>query len=380
MNRTRLLRSALVAVGVVAAAGCRSVPTTSRSSNYLSDWPAEASPRVIGKRVAENFVPRKFVFETDTARKFVWYPEVASWYGALQVADLTGDADLRTRLVRKFDYLRTPEGAQRIGPAAHVDFRVFGGVPLEIYMQTRDPKYLELGRSFADRQWESPTPDGITHEARYWVDDMYMIPLVQLQAYRATKNAAYLDRTALTMAAYLDRLQQPDGLFHHGETTPYNWGRGNGWAAAGLTELLRSMPRDHPRRARIMQGYQKMMAALLPYQTSEGLWRQLVDKPESWVETSGSGMFAFAMVTGVKEGWLDNATYGPAARRAWLGLVSYMDAQANIREISRGTNVASKEVGTDLNTQYKYYIDRERRIGDPHGQAPLLWTAAALLR
>jgi len=41
-------------------------------------------------------------------------------------------------------------------------------------------------------------------------------------------------------------------------------------------------------------------------------------------------MFAFAFVTGVKKGWLDAKTYGPAARKAWLGLVKHIDQDGNV--------------------------------------------------
>ena len=182
------------------------------------------------------------------------------------------------------------------------------------------------------------------------------------------------------MAAYLDKLQQPNGLFYHAPDSPFFWGRGNGWFAAGMAELLRSMPKNYPKRARILEGYRKMMASLLKYQGDDGLWRQLVDHPEAWAETSGTGMFTFAMVTGVKNGWLDEKTYGPAARRAWLGLVKYIDEKSNVREVCVGTNKAAQEVGPDIQTQLKYYLARPRNVGDLHGQAPVLWTASALMR
>lgn len=357
--------SLLPFIGLLLATGCR----TGEKSAAFSNWPPGASPQQVGKRVAENFIARSLEFQTNS-RPYVIYPEVCTWYGSLQVAHLTGDKELEKRLIEKFQPLMTTESGH-ISRTNHVDFRVFGVVPLEIYMLTKDPKYLELGKSFADEQWSQTTPDGITAEARYWIDDMYMITAVQVQAYRATGDAKYIDRAALTMSAYLDKLQQPNGLFYHAPDSPYFWGRGNGWVAAGMAELLRSLPENHPQRARILQGYQKMMAALLQYQGADGLWRQLIDNPEAWPETSGSGMFAFAMVTGVKNGWLDANTYGPAARKAWLGLVSHLDADANISDVCEGTNKGQS---------VQYYLDRKRNIGDLHGQPPILWTASALLR
>src|SRR5437879_10451877 len=118
-----------------------------------------------------------------------------------------------------------------------------------------------------------------------------------------------------------------------------------------MSELTRTVPNEHPRRARILDGYKKMMAALLRFQGEDGLWRQLIDHPEAWAETSSTGMFTFAMVTGVKNGWLDRKAYGPAARKAWLGLIQHIDKNANITDVCVGTNKARQEVGPDLNTQ-----------------------------
>lgn len=348
-------------------------------SDYFSKWPAGTSPQEVGKRVAENFAARQFEW-AQGKREFVIYPEVCAWYGSLTVAQLTTDKDLATRLIQKFDPLLMDPDKKRISQNAHVDFRVFGTVPLELYMQTKDRRYLDIGLGLADKQWENATPDGITKEARYWIDDMFMITAVQVQAYRATGDPKYIDRAALTMAAYLDRLQQPNGLFYHAPDSKFFWGRGNGWVAAGMTELLRSLPKNHPRRARILAGYRKMMASLLKYQGADGLWRQLIDHPEAWAETSSTGMFTFAMITGVKNGWLAKASYGPAARRAWLGLVQHLDKDARITDVCVGTNKANLEVGPDVDKQLKFYLDRPRQVGDLHGQSPLLWSATALMR
>jgi len=363
---------------IIVSALLTSAPAFGQAS-YFNQWPAGSSPQEVGKRVAENFVARQFEW-AQGKRQYVIYPEVCAWYGSLTVAQLTKDTDLTRRLIQKFDPLLTEPDKKRISPEPHVDFRVFGTVPLELFMQTKDAKYSEIGLGLANSQWEKVSPDGITAEARYWIDDMFMITAVQVQAYRATGDAKYIDRAALTMAAYLDKLQQPNGLFYHALDSKFYWGRGNGWVAAGMTELLRSLPKNHPRRARILAGYQKMMASLLKYQGNDGLWHQLIDHPEAWDETSSTGMFTFAMVTGVKNGWLDRKTYGPAARKAWLGLVQHINKDANVTDVCVGTNKGNLEVGPDVEKQLQFYLARPRQVGDLHGQAPILWSATALMR
>lgn len=200
---------------------------------------------------------------------------------------------------------------------------------------------------------------------------MFMITALQAQAYRATGDQKYIDRAAKEMVFYLDQLQKPNGLFYHAPDVPFYWGRGDGWMAVGMAELLRSLPKTNPNYTRIMKGYKDMMASLLKYQAEDGMWRQLIDKPESWPETSATGMFTFAMITGVKNGWLDKEVYGKAARKAWLKLITYINENNDITEVCEGTNKKN-----DL----QYYLDRKRNIGDLHGQAPILWCATALLR
>ena len=200
---------------------------------------------------------------------------------------------------------------------------------------------------------------------------MFMITAAQAQAYRATGDRRYVDRAAKEMVMYLDSLQRPNGLFYHAPDVPFFWGRGNGWMAAGMSELLRSLPQDNPNRPRIMEGYRTMMASLLEHQREDGMWRQLIDNPDSWPETSCSAMFTFALITGVKNGWLDEERYGSAARKGWLAVVRYIDENADVHEVCEGTGKKN-----DL----QYYLDRKRNIGDMHGQAPILWCATALLR
>ena len=82
-------------------------------------------------------------------------------------------------------------------------------------------------------------------------------------------------------------------------------------------------------------------------------------------------MFTFALITGVKTGLLDAATYGPAARKGWLAVVGYIDQNNDVTSVCAGTGKLN-----DLS----YYLARPRRTGDFHGHAPILWSASALLR
>ena len=137
----------------------------------------------------------------------------------------------------------------------------------------------------------------------------------------------------------------------HAPDVPFYWARGNGWVAAGMAELLSSLPKDHKDRPRILKGYQTMMKSLKDYQTSNGLWNQLINESDCWAETSGSAMFTFALIKGVKYGWLDAKEYAPVARKAWIGLVSYINDKDEVTEVCVGTNKKNDK---------QYYYDRPR--------------------
>lgn len=351
----------------------------------LTVWPHGVSPEEVGKQLAEHFLTG-----TQSAR-FSGYPYVCTFYGAMTFALVTHNDELRDRLIAKFDPM-LPGGTMPEPQRHHVDDSIFGVMPLQIAIQTKglatyDPKYLQIGLSWADRQWgpladntppelpqdvhDALVKDGLSPETRLWVDDMYMLTMLQLEAYRATGDRKYLDRDAHEMVTYLDRLQQPNGLFYHAPDVKYFWGRGDGWFAAGMAEMLRTLPADHPDRPRIMAGYKLMMAALLKYQGADGMWRELIDHPEAWPESSSSAMFSFALITGVKHGWLDAATYAPAARRGWIAVVGYVDQNYDVTQVCTGTGKLDN---------MQYYLDRKRETGNLHGQAPVLWAATALLR
>ncbi len=391
---------ALLSVPMMAAAG------EGRLAEYFKGLPEGTDPATISRRVTDQFLttrpdnykPAGYHGNNGYGfNRLVQHPVVSLWMNAMECAKLTDDECRMKRLVRLFDdFLPGGPKAKLCPRPYHVDDAIFGALPCEVYLMNRDRRCLDMGLMYADTQWcapceasfkerESALPDvqrdyyakGLSVQTRLCITDMYMITALQSQAYRATGDRKYIERAAAEMIFYLDKLQIKDGpakgLFHHAPDVPYVWGRGNGWMAAGMALLLDNLPEDSPHRARIMEGYRLMMKTLLGFQRRDGLWSQLVDIPDdrrNWGETSCTAMFTYACLVGVRRGWLDGATYGPAARRAYLALCSRMDKWDNIADVCDGTPKRN-----DL----PYYFNRRRVNGDPHAQASMLWIASTLI-
>ena len=331
-------------------------------------WAESTSPETIGRKIIEDIFTRdEFMMYVSDHCTAVHYAEACAGFGAARLAGLLKDSATLTRLSER--YMKVIED-RIVNTANHVDANVYGILPLELYMQTKNETFFKQGIELADGQWDNPLPNGLTHQTRYWVDDIWMVGSLQVQAYRATGNPIYLERAAVALDNYLQRLQQPNGLFFHGENAPFHWGRGNGWVAAGLAELLSELPKDNVHHATILARYRKMMNALLLYQTEDGMWRQLIDNEEAWKETSTTGMFGYAIAVGVREGILPESDFIPAYRKAWLSLVEYVNEDGKMTDVC---------VGTGQSTDIDYYLSRPKTTGDFHGQAPILWFAYCLL-
>jgi len=331
-------------------------------------WDETNSPEMIGgKLIADIFTRAEFMMYVSDHCTAVHYAEACAAFGAVRLAGFLKDSAILARLSER--YLKVIED-EIINTANHVDGNVYGILPLELYLQTQDPVFFKQGIELAGLQWLYSSPDGLTSQARYWVDDIWMIGSLQVQAYRATGNQEYLEKAALTISAYLQKLQQPNGLFFHGQEAPFFWGRGNGWVAAGLAELLSELPQDNVYYASILQGYRQMMNALFKYQTKDGMWQQLVDNEIAWEETSASAMFGYAIAIGVRESFLSEDQFTPVYQKAWLALAGYVNEEGKVRDVC---------VGTGQSKDIEFYLKRPRTIGDFHGQAPMLWFAHCLL-
>ncbi len=209
-----------------------------------------------------------------------------------------------------------------------------------------------------------------------WIDDLYMSVPFLARMGTLTGQSEYYDDAARQIINFARRLQDRDGLWFHGwddrqqRHSPYKWGRGNGWAILAEAETLRHLPPDYPARAQLLDIYRRHLQGLLKVQAPSGMWRQVLDEPDLWEETSCTGMFAYALALAANEGW-GGPEHLAAARRAWTALKG---------QVTWDGMVVGTCVGTGIGWSLKYYRRRPRTINDPHGHGPLLLAGCEILR
>jgi len=350
-------------------------PSTCPVVSDFATWPAGKGPLDLGKLAVTDF-------KTHTGEDY-HYALALSWAGALRFSSLTADASNDAALISTFNSskIKSSPPPNPVGKG-DVDARVYGVLPLEIYLHNRDESAKKLGLDRAENQWLPPlNPEGITSDARYWADDMFMITGLQVMAYRASKDPNILDRSAKAILIYAGRLQK-SGLFWHTMDSKVAWGRANGWFASGMTELLLELPVGQARDG-VMAAYKQHLDALLPLQMSggndDGCWRQVLDLSSAPAETSCTAMFTTALATGAKNGWLTDPKYAAAARKGWQCLANKTNTAGKLDRTCPGTGAA--KTGDALAAQQKFYVDlmTNTQLGDLHGQLALFWAANALI-
>lgn len=214
-----------------------------------------------------------------------------------------------------------------------------------------------------------------------WLDDLYMSVPALAQMGALTGERRWHDDAAHQVRHFSARMFVPDkGLFMHAwaegmEPHPaFHWGRANGWAAMAMVELLDVLPADHPDRPAVLAQLRAHVAGLARVQSRTGLWHQLLDRPDSYLETSASAMFAFAMARAINRGWIDRHAYAPAVVLAWNGLATKVTADGAVTGTCIGTGVAFDPA---------FYYERPVSVDAAHGYGPMLLAGAevtAMLR
>jgi rhamnogalacturonyl hydrolase YesR len=201
-----------------------------------------------------------------------------------------------------------------------------------------------------------------------WADDLYMSTPFLARYYKLTGDRRYIDDAAKQFLLFRGYLFLPEyGVMSHvfdfkyGKATRIPWGRGNGWCLFSLSELLETLPEDHPDRPDVLDFFREMCAGVAALQSESGLWRQVLTHPDAYEEASCTAMFAYAFARGVRFGWLaDGAKYADAALRAWRGLTGEaIDRQGNVHGVCSGSRYSFTA------DYYKY--DLRTVLNDNHG-------------
>ena len=149
----------------------------------------------------------------------------------------------------------------------------------------------------------------VTDTKEVWVDSFYMAPPF-------LAAAGQVDAALLQLNGFKKRLWNPDaGLYahiwnedRHALTRSVHWGVGNGWAAAGITRVIRSLPEARANDWHILADHvREIIDGCLAHQRPDGLFHDVVDQPETFVETNLSQMLAYSIYRGLVGGWLPPA-------------------------------------------------------------------------
>ena len=195
---------------------------------------------------------------------------------------------------------------------------------------------------------------------------------------RLTGDRAWFDdavKNVVQMSGYLFNPQL--NLYAHGwnannpDAPQFYWGRANGWAVLTLCDLLDVLPADHPGRGKILAQLRAELRGVAQYQSGTGLWHQLLDRNDSYLETSASALFVYGLAHAIDQGWISPTTYGSIAQAGWAGLSTRINAQGQVEGTCVATTFASDPV---------YYYNRPASVYALHGYGPMLLAGAEMIR
>jgi rhamnogalacturonyl hydrolase YesR len=256
------------------------------------------------------------------------------------------------------------------------DCGAMGASLIELYMADQKPAYkayIDAATAHIMKK-QMRLPDGIfsrphPHSNTVWADDLYMsVPFIARMGVLTGKQEyfdeavnqvilfnKYLfdERTGLMWHCYYGDLKAQGGTF---------WGRCNGWMMMATADLLRLLPANHPRRGEVITLLQRQILNTARHQSQTGLWHQILNREDSYLETSCTAMFTYSVALAVNNGWIDQR-YRTIAIAGWKGILTQITAEGAVTGICQGTGI-----GNDT----KFYYDRPAPYNDIHGLGAVL--------
>lgn len=322
--------------------------------------------------------------------------------GMLLAAESTGDERYRNYVDKRLSFIATSAAGFRRAPAGYSDWEA--KMPLRNLMF---PRALDdtgamtaamIKASLASNRADlRPLIDkGIEHILHgqfrladgtlarnrpqpntLWLDDLFMSVPALAQMGKLTGDGKYYDEAARQVLSFSKRMFNPQlGIYMHGWVEgmsihpEFHWARANGWAFMAMAELLDVLPEDHPQRQQILDLFRALAKGISSFQSGSGFWHQLLDRPDSYLETSATAIFAYAFARGINRGWIDARAYAPVALLAWNALSTKVNSKGQVDGTCVGTGMA-------FDPAFYYY--RPTSPFAAHGYGPTLLAGAEIL-
>lgn len=356
-----------------------------------------------GKEVTDyRHIPHGSTLDRGTFRigSYEWG---VTYQALLDASEVTGDARYKDYVVRRFRFLAEvapgfrklyeqykdtdAQMEQILHPKALDD----AGAMCCAMMKARiaDPSLplsdlIENYFAFIEHgQYRLPDGTFARHRPQHntiWLDDMFMgVPSLAYRGiYKKEESTRYFNEAAKVSRQFIDRMFVPEkGLYRHGyveglaQQPTFHWARANGWAIVTNCELLDALPEDHPDRPFLLEQLRRHIKGLAAYQSSEGFWHQLVDRSDSYLETSATAIYVYCIAHAINKGWIEGITYGPVAQLGWHAVST---------QIKEGGQVNGTCVGTGMGFDPAFYYYRPANYQAAHGYGPVIWAGAEMIR
>lgn len=210
-----------------------------------------------------------------------------------------------------------------------------------------------------------------------WLDDMFMSVPALAQMGKYTGNVKYFDDAVKQVNQFSGRMfNKEKGIYMHGwvqsmvDHPEFHWARANGWAVMTLVELLEVLPKDHPGYAGVLTQLQAHIKGLAKYQDGTGFWHQLLDRNDSYLETSATAIYTYSIARAINRGYVDKMTYAPMTLLAWNAVASKVNEKGQVE----GTCV-----GTGMGFDPAFYYHRPINVFAAHGYGPVLLAGAEVI-
>lgn len=211
-----------------------------------------------------------------------------------------------------------------------------------------------------------------------WLDDLYMSLPALAQMGKLTGDRKYFDEATRQLRLFSSRMfNKEKKLYMHGwvesmDVHPqFHWARANGWALMTKVELLDVLPEDHPDRGFVLQLLRDHIQGLAAWQSGEGFWHQLIDRSDSYLETSATAIYTYCIAHAINKGWINRQAHAPMALLAWNAVSTKINDKGQVEGTCVGTGMA-------FDPAFYYY--RPVNVYAAHGYGPVLLAGAAVYR